>query len=422
MRLLTFESLDTPLAGFSIAAPRGALSDPIGQEGLHTHCTELARRGAGERDRVELDALVDSLGASLSVVIHRDYFYVSGYCLQRHVETMFDLAMQVLRQPRFDREEHEKLVREMLYDLDELRDDDHTLTHRFFQHCAFPGHPYARTTLGTEESLGRITLEAARTAYQKLVQTPGFLVTFAGAVAAPRAESIVGRYDWPQPDQPLDQNLEVPAAPAGRSLVIVDKPERNQCSLLIGQSAPLSTDPDFDALRVAETAFGATFTSRLNQEIRVKHGWSYDADCTLYEGRFPAWLQISMSPTAEACGRALARTLEMIEELATRGISEEEFAFARSFLRGSDAFARATARQRMQRALRDAMMGRPDGHTDRFPERLAGLTADKVNEVAARRITPGQLTAIVVASADRTADSLPRSAFDRFETRDYRSV
>lgn len=421
MKLLTFEAFDTPLVDFVIASSRGATRDPIGREGLLSHGTELARRGAGPRNRPELDELVDSLGASLSVVLHRDYFYISGHCLGRHLRTLFGLAMDVLERPIFALEEHERLAREMQYELEERRDDDGALAHRFFDRFAHPGHPYSRTTSGTEESLRRITLDDSRDAYFQLFDRERALVAFSGAVTRTEADAVVSEHDFPVGVAGDDPELEIPEAPSGRRLVVVEKPERNQCSLTLGHVAPQSASRGYDLMRIAATAFGDMFSSRLNQEIRVRRGWSYDAHCSLYQGRYPAWLQISMSPTAEAAAAALARTLEMFEELVDKGLSAQEYDLAHSYLKGSEAFARATPRQRMHRAVRDAMMGRDEGHTGRFIERIALSTLDEVNAAIRDCLRPHQLTAVVVASDAAQLASLAAGTFAHQDAVDYRS-
>ena len=92
-------SQDTPLVWFDIAIRGGASLDPVGIEGLHRHTAMLARRGAGTRDRAELDETLDSLGAALDVGVARDSMSVSGLALSRFEEFTlgFSLASELLR-------------------------------------------------------------------------------------------------------------------------------------------------------------------------------------------------------------------------------------------------------------------------------------------------------------------------------------
>ena len=65
MKTIVEPSPDTPLVWFEVAIRGGASADPIGVEGLHRHAELLARRGAGSKQRAELDETLDGLGAAL---------------------------------------------------------------------------------------------------------------------------------------------------------------------------------------------------------------------------------------------------------------------------------------------------------------------------------------------------------------------
>ena len=67
----------------------------------------------------------------------------------------------MLAEPRFEPDEHARLLRETPQVLDEIRDDDSALATRWFDWLCCPGHAYGRTSLGTEASLGRIERTAA---------------------------------------------------------------------------------------------------------------------------------------------------------------------------------------------------------------------------------------------------------------------
>jgi zinc protease len=185
----------TPLVHFSFITRRGAVTDPVGKEGLSYHQAELARRGAGARNRAELDEALDQLGASLDMHVGRDSISLSGLCLSRNLDRVIGIATDILGAPSFSNDEHEKLIRETNHDLDEMRDDDGSLVGRYFTRYCVPGHPYARTVLGTADSLSRIDLPEVRDRYHQRFAAQNMLVGFAGDMARPteRAKALLDR-------------------------------------------------------------------------------------------------------------------------------------------------------------------------------------------------------------------------------------
>ena len=422
MKTILEAAFDTPLVSFQIANRVGSAHEAAGSEGLICHATELSLRGAGTLDRHAFDESIDALGAGLGFALRRDYVSLRGNCLERHLDTCFELALQVLTVPRFDEEEHEKLRRETLYDLDELRDDDSSLAHRFFAKHCHPGHPYCRTALGTAESLAKLELLELRALYPRLMHSSELILGVAGPLSDARVQSLADKIPTTEDSEPLPPtNVQAPPTTSGRRLILVDKPDRQQCQVVLGHLAPAYGTEDHDLLRVAETALGGMFSSRLMQEIRVKQGWSYGAQCAMHRARGQHYLQISLAPGAEQCSKALARTLEMFEELAEHGLAEDEFDFTRSYLVGSSAFTRATARQRLLRTVQEEVFELPKGFGNRFPDRLKASTCDAVNQAVLRCLQPRDLCVVVVASAQTMQAQLETLDFDSVEVVDYRS-
>jgi zinc protease len=394
---------DTPLVTFVIANRVGSALDPRGQEGLVAHTADLCLRGAGPLDRQRLDAAIDRLGASLAFGVRRDYAVLRGSCLSRHAGELFELATSVLREPRLEQDEHDQLIRDVIYDLDELRDDDGSIASRFYARSCAPGYVYSRTAVGTADSLQSIELDQVRELQPRLFASSGLLLGVAGPLADDElramADAVATVSGVEPPDAPP---LVPPELPAGRRLIFVDKPERQQCQVIMGHLVPAYSHPDFDALRVAETAFGGMFSSRMNQEIRVKNGWSYGAYCSMVKARGPHWIQMGFAPAAEVCRDALARCLEMYEELAREGLGADELEFTRSYLTGNSAFGRATARQRLSRRVLEEILDLPPGHEDAFTDRIEGLTVEQVNRAIARHYCPADLCVVVLGTADDT--------------------
>jgi zinc protease len=415
-------SPDTPLVWFDISIGGGAAEDPEGIEGLHRHAGLLARRGAGQRDRVELDQTLDALGAAVEIGVSRDSLTISGMALSRNLDRVFALACDMLVEPRFDLAEHEQLLRETPQVLDEIRDDDGSLASRWFDWLCAPGHPYGRTSLGTDESIARIDRDRALAQWHAEVRADNLVFGIAGDIDEARAQRltnelvqrVAGRViPAAVRDIQIAPPVLVPAAlsvgPQGRRYVLVDKPERTQAQLRLGHLCLGYGHPDTAAMLLAETTFGGMFSSRLMQEIRVKRGWSYGAGCALRRSRKPHWFEMWLAPGAGVAGEAAKLTLDLFEDLAAHGPTDAEVDFARSYLVGAMPFQSATARLRMQLAVRDAVLGVPPGYTAGLARLVTEVSSSDVRRACAAHLRPENTMTVAVSTASLIRDHLPSS-------------
>lgn len=400
-------STDVPLVWFEIAIKGGAAADPKGIEGLHRHAALLARRGAGTRNRAALDDTLDALGAAIDVSVSRDAISVSGLALSRNIDAVVDLTADILSAPRFDQDEHARLLRETPQVLDEIRDDDSALATRWFDWLCCPGHPYGRTSLGTEQSLASITCADAAALWRREVVPENLTIGLAGDLDDTKAARIAQRLTERLPTgAAYTSDTSVSRPSPGRRIILVDKTDRTQAQLRMGHLGARYGDPDTPALAIAEAIFGGMFSSRLMQEIRVKRGWSYGAGCALRRSRLAHWFEIWTAAAIEVAGSAVALTLDLYADYAARGPTDDEVDFARSYLIGAMPFHVATARQRMQLAVRDAVFDLAIGYTARLPDAIAQVSAADVRAACARQFHPDNTVTVAVTTAEHALAGL----------------
>jgi zinc protease len=212
----------------------------------------------------------------------------------------------------------------------------------------------------------------------------------------------------------VEETGEDAAGSHGRRLVLVDKSDRTQAQLRIGHLALRYGHPDTPALAIAEAVFGGMFSSRLMQEIRVKRGWSYGAGCALRRSRLPHWFEIWTAAAIDVAGSAAALILDLLADYAAQGPTDEEVDFARSYLVGAMPFHVATARQRMQLAVRDAVFELPAGYTAKLPEAVAQLTGADVRAACARHLRPGDTVTVAVTTAETAQAALAEAKTGSF--------
>jgi zinc protease len=398
--VLTEHSPALPLVNISIALRTGSELDPLGKEGLSEILVRLMRRNAGGRDASDNDRIVDSLGGSLGADVVPSTMGFHGSVIARSFGDFITLLSDTVNAPGFQQDELERLKREMHSELIESLDNDRAIARRWFRRKLFQGHSYGRPVSGTSASLASISLDDVKNLYAQAFVRDNVVFAFAGdvdpALAAVHATSVGEKLPSGQPSTAPRQD---PSAPAGRRLVLVDKPERTQTQILVGGLGTHPLDDDHTALHVGNTIFGGTFTARLTQEVRSKRGWSYGAYSSLPVDRSRQAFSMWTFPKAGDAAACLKLELDLLKDWCERGITKKELALAKRYLVRSHAFAIDTAAKRVGLKLDSEIYQLPTGYYEDYEARVQAVTLDEVNEAIQKRISFENLLVVVVGTA-----------------------
>ena len=407
MKVFVEPSRALPLVSIAIGFRAGSTTDPIGQEGLARITARMLRRGAGGLDALAIEEGIDRLGGEFGADVALCSTSVHMEVIARRLDAFVELGSKVLGAPTFDEAELGKLLRESEAEIVETRDNDRVLAGRALRRAVFEGHPYARRVSGTPASLAKIDREAALASYRRIFTKANAVVALSGDVTEKGAREIAERLLAGLPDgHANDEAIADAQAVRGRRLVVVDKEERTQTQMLIGGIGTNAHDADHTAMLVGTTAFGGTFTSRLMQEVRAKRGWSYGAYARASFDRRREAFTMSAAPAAKDAAACLALELEMIHDLREKGLTAEELAFVKSYLRRSHAFEIDTARKRVQQRLDEAVFDLPMNYYAGYVDRVAALELDEVNAALRARVPEEDLVVAVVATNEEIGEAI----------------
>lgn len=325
---------DLPLVELSLMFLGGSNLDTADEAGLAGITAEMLDEGAGELGAVEFADAMELLGARFRANAGRETTVVTLSVLTRNFDKAVRLFVDAVQRPRFDAKEWDR-VRSLRVESLKKAQDNPTSVARVVGMRAFFGddHPYGRPTRGTPQTVGRLGREAAVAFHKKLYQPAGAVLLLAGDLSPDQAretlESALG--GWPntggaaiaKPNYPQPQNDRF-------RVVLVDKPGAVQTVIRWYMPAPTYSSPDRTRLELLNTILGGSFTSRLNQNLREEHGYTYGAGCrytmTPNVGMFGA----SSSVRADVTGESLAEFLKELKGIRTADITPEEAAKARA--------------------------------------------------------------------------------------------
>ncbi len=401
MKLLFEASRELPLVQLVATFRVGGVHDPVGLEGLSRVTARMLRRGSRSMTGEQLEARIEAVGAELAAHVGLGATTVGIETLSRSLDKALPIAAELIAEPRFDEAELDKLKRQIEAEIVTSRDEDDGLASRALRRKLFAGHPHGRRVQGTVASIRAITREDVIAHHRRAFSRENAIVAVGGDVNEDQAATLAAQLLERLPSgEALAYSVPQPTPPKGRRLVMVDKPDRSQCQLGIGTLGADLADEDYVPLLLANAVFGGMFTSRLNQEVRVKRGWSYGASSGLATGPVREAFTIWAAPSVEDAIACLELEVGLLEAFCDAGIDEAEVRFAGEYMRRSYAFEIDTGKKRLQQKLDCALLNLSEDFHAKTIERISSVTAEEASRAVARRLDSKALWVTAVVDAE----------------------
>jgi predicted Zn-dependent peptidase len=332
------------------------------------------------------------MGAELNAGTGKETTSVYARVIDAHLTDAFDVMAEMVVAPTLTDVDSERAV--ILEEIAMYEDDPHEKVFDVLGEAVFGSHPLGRAIIGCAPVVAE-TPVAEIEAFHRARYTPSnIVIAAAGAVdhnelVALAAERVDGDGESAPPVAPLG-----PAAPlfegARRRFERKDTEQYHVC--LGGPGVSRHDDRRF-ALRVLDTIFGGTSSSRLFQEVREQRGLAYAvySFTGAYQdsGQVGLYVGTRADNLAEALGVVGTELGRLREEPATT----EELARAKENLKGRIVLALESTGARMNRLGSEILAGAPLLSIDETIGRIDAVTIDDLRALATELWAPERLSA-----------------------------
>jgi len=194
-------------------------------------------------------------------------------------------------------------------------------------------------------------------------------------------------------------------ASSGTRVILIDRPGSVQSSIIIGQPGFRATDPDYLNMVALNRVLGGGFNSRVNMNLREKHGYTYGAGSTLDLRPGGGAFRISSDVRTNATDSALVEAVGEYKRITSEPVPVPELQGAVNNLISAFPNAVQTVQGLAGRLQQLIVWGLPVNFYATYRERLAAVTPEDVRAAAASRLKPDNL--IVVVAGDLSKIEAP---------------
>jgi zinc protease len=408
LRVIVIEKKGVPLVAARMLIKNGGEVDPASTPGLADMTASLLTKGTKTRSAEEIARGVEALGATLDTGAGWDESSADISVLSSKLSQAMAFMADVLIHPTFQQEEIERLRKQNIDSLSVAMKQPGRLASFVASHVIFGDAPYGHNLGGTPQSLARITRDEI-VAFHRDYYRPDNAVLILGGDITPAkafatAQELFGGWKAAADSHPKPAAWIKEAPPI--RVVVVDMPSAGQAAVVVGRTGLRRADPAYFASIVTNAVLGLGFSSRLNQEIRIKRGLSYGAgssfDLRRDIGPFSATAQTKNESAAEVAGLMI----DEMNKLGTTIVEETELGPRRAVLIGSFGRALETNAGLVGRVGTLALYGLSLDEINRYISGVQAITAADVQKFAAVRLAGNDANIVIVGDAKKFLPAL----------------
>ena len=392
-----------PAVQIALQFAGGYAADHGRKLGTSSFTMGMLDEGTRSLDSVEIAKRKQRLGAMINTGCSLDACTASLNALDDQLKPSLDLFADIVRNPAFRDADVSRLRGQWLAGIAQEKSQPIGIALRTLPPLLYgKGHAYAIpfTGTGTEASIKSLTDADMRQFMTDYIRPDNMKILVAGdttmAKIIPQLNAVFGNWKAPASKVPA-KNIGKVAPPEQVRVFLVDRPGAQQSLILAGSLAPSTEAPNNLQIQTMNGAFGGSFTSRLNMNLREDKHWAYGAFSFLQNavGQRPFMLYAPVQTDKTA-----ASVSEMLKE--ARGVIGDKPLTAQEISKIKVGDVRSMPGQyQTTQAVMGAMQGiaqynRPDDYVQTLKSRIEAQTDASVEAAAKEIIHPDQLTWVIV--------------------------
>jgi zinc protease len=389
-----------PLISLAFGFKGGASGDPAGKEGLATFISGMLDEGAGGIPSTDFQKRLADHGIEFGFDASLDSFTGSLRFLSADQNLAFDLLGLALTQPRFDEEPVARMRGQFISSAAQDERDPDSIAGRALNGILFAGHPYARRSDGTPQSLAAITVDDLRGFVAGNFVRDRLNVAVVGDITPDQLKPLLDKAfgSLPEKGPPIAVAEAKVDDKGGLAVIERDIP---QTILLFGGPSIKRDDPDFFAAYLVNyTLGGGGFSARLMNEVREKRGLAYGISTDLVTLDHAGAIMGSAQTVAAQAQQVIDLTRAEWAKMQAEGPTQAEIDAAKTYLLGYYAQNFTTTRQAAQTLLGIQMADLGIDYVSRREQEISAVTLDQAKAAAKRILDPAKLVVVAVGQKD----------------------
>lgn len=430
LRVLHWQRPELPIESLRLLVRPAASLVDAANAGAAALAADLLSEGAGDLDAARLAAELARLGARAKAWVDHESGNASLFVLARNFAPAVHLFATALQHPHLGEADFARAHALRLGRLQSDAESPWTIASRVALRTLFgDDDPYAWPAGGAVESFAKIDRAMVERAFANTFDATRATLLVAGALSADEVRTVLdaelGGWHSAAAAGTRSRPANVAPSPQPARLVVVDRPDAPQTTIQLVAPAPAYGDAGRVRRNLLGMALGGTFTSRLNQNLREQHGYTYGARASFSAGPWRGWFVAQTSVETSVTGASLKELFAELARLRATGggdLSPDEVAKVQKTQRADAAEARGSLDGLLGEHVELVLEGVPIDQTGRDLATAAALTAADLNAASRGDIDLEHAVLVLVGDRARILAQLGDAGLPAGLVREFRDA
>ncbi len=283
---------------------RGSRDEESKVNGLAHFIEHLLFKGTEKRTSYQLLNRLESVGGEINAYTTKEQTCIHASFLNGHLDRAFELIADIAFRSLFPETEMEKEKGVILDEIESYNDlpEEQILDH--FDELIFPDHPLGLNILGTPETVKNFKKSDIDHFIKTNYTSDQVVFGVHGNISLSKLKTLAEKYLGYLPETNKAKNRIAPLA--NKPFSIVSKKPINQAHVVVGVQCYSLEHKNKKAMLMLNNILGGPgLTSRLNLNIREKHGLTYTIESGYYPYCDSGLMEIYFGTDPEKVNRCL---------------------------------------------------------------------------------------------------------------------
>jgi predicted Zn-dependent peptidase len=369
------------------------------EAGLSHLLEHLLFKGTAKYESLQIDQIFDGMGAELNAGTGKETTSVYARVIDEHLADAFDVMADMVFRPTFQDIESEREV--ILEEIAMYEDDPQEKVFDMLGEAVFGDDPLGRAIIGRASVISDTPAADIAGFHRARYRPENIVIAASGAVDHDALVELARERTGPSAANggpaaagaAMTRNGAAPTAPAGRRF---ERKDTEQYHVCLGGTGMSRHDDRRFALRVLDTIFGGTSSSRLFQEIRERRGLAYSVYSFTSAYADTGQVGLYVGTRADNLVQALSVVGSELTRFRAEPATPEELARAKENLKGRVVLALESTGARMSRLGSEILAGSPLMPLDEVVERIDAVSLDDLAALVQELWDPERLSAVAI--------------------------